>query len=60
MWLPPTWSYYREFLSFSHMTFKLNILSNHAEHPKGLVSYYVLPLFTKNKKKKKVKTINIY
>ena len=34
-------------ISCSHVTFKLSILSNHAEHPKGLVCLlYALPLFT--------------
>ncbi len=34
-----------EFLSFIYMISKLNILSNHAKHPKGLVSYYMPPFF---------------
>ena len=34
-----------EFLSFIYVISKLSILSNHAEHSKRLIPYYVLPLF---------------
>ena len=35
-----------EFLSFTHMTSKLSILSNHIEHSKELVLCYTLLFFT--------------
>lgn len=35
-----------EFFNFVYITLELNILFNNAEHPKELVPYYMLPLFT--------------
>ncbi len=47
LYMNSTYLYYlREFLNFIHITFKLNILSNHAKHSKRLVLCYVLPSFT--------------
>ena len=36
---------FSKFLSFVYVTFKLTILSNHAEHSKRLAPYYTLPPF---------------
>ncbi len=36
---------FSEFLSFIHMTSKLNILSNYAEYPNGLAPCYMLSFF---------------
>ncbi len=58
MWLSLTWFYFSkiicfntflEFLSFVHVTSKLSILSNHAEHPKRLAPYYTPSPFYNSK-----------
>ncbi len=36
---------FSKFLSFVHVTSKLSILSNYAEHPKKLLPYYIEFLF---------------
>ncbi len=35
-----------KFLNFVHVTFILSILPNHTKHLKGLMPYYIPPLFT--------------
>ena len=51
---------FSEFLGFVHVTSKLSILPNHAEHPKGLAPCYTLSPFTKGFTKEDFKLASIH